>query len=195
MKINTKVDRKPVRFQLQYMKFTPTDINSSCIRWPGPVSNLYASISKNNQIMDQNCKYAKQSYCQTDAFIAAYLHQLRHRTSASDVQCILHNSSLSDIWESQLPDPNLAKPIKEHVELLYQDFWTQEINNSLQYQKLRFYKQINEEFIIEPCFCINIPKYRQALSKLRLMQLQSPWNRGQPIYTAYLSHQQIKGSV
>ena len=53
------------------------------------------------------------------------LHQLGHALYMGiwDIQCILQNSGLSDIWESQLPNPKLAS-IKKHMELLYQEFWT-----------------------------------------------------------------------
>ena len=78
------------------------------------------------------------------------LYQVGHRTWASDVQCMLHNSSVSDIWESQLPDPNVAKHIKKHMELFYQDFLTQEIYNSFQNPNLRFYKQIKKKSLLNP---------------------------------------------
>ena len=54
------------------------------------------------------------------------------------------------------------------MESVYCSFWTSEINNSLKNPKLRLYKEIKQEFIIEPYLYINIPKYRHALSKLRL---------------------------
>jgi hypothetical protein len=96
------------------------------------------------------------------------LHNIGHHTWVTDIQQILHEWELSELWEEGKPSPRLAKFIRGHMESVYHSYWTSEINNSNKNPKLRLYKAIKNELKIEPYLYINIPKYRHALSKLRL---------------------------
>jgi hypothetical protein len=96
------------------------------------------------------------------------LHNLGHRTWITDVKNLLEKAELSHLWEIEKPEVNLSKHIKKHMELLYRNLWTSEVNNSTVNPKLRLYKLTKETFEPELYLYINVPKYRYALSKLRL---------------------------
>jgi hypothetical protein len=97
------------------------------------------------------------------------LHNIGHHTWVSDVLTILTNSNLTSLWDQGAPNSSIAKHIKKHMELLYRTFWIRaEIKDSTKNPKLRLYKHIKGEFGTELYLHINIPKFRSALSRLRL---------------------------
>ena len=81
---------------------------------------------------------------------------------------ILEATELSPLLNSEEPIPQVNKGIKGHVQLLYRNSWFNEVNDSTKNPKLRLYKCLKTDYMVEPYLYINVPKYRVALSRLRL---------------------------
>jgi hypothetical protein len=79
--------------------------------------------------------------------------------------------------------------IKAHMELMYRTEWNHEINDSGKHPKLRLYKETKQEFSPEYYLFLNIPKYRYAISRLRLSSHHLPIETGRhsrPITPSHL---------
>ena len=67
-----------------------------------------------------------------------------------------------------LQKKTLSKYIRHHLESIFRQHWLDEINNSVKNSKLRLYKEIKYTFMPEPYLFFTIPKFRYAISRLRL---------------------------
>ena len=116
------------------------------------------------------------------------LHNLGHCTWVTNVKSILDKSELADLWDT-LPSPSLGQHIRKHMELMYNNNWFNELNDSDRNPKLRLYKHVKSVFAPELYLYIHIEKYRFALSRLRLSSHHLAIEKGRharPIIPAHL---------
>ena len=76
---------------------------------------------------------------------------------------------LAQLWTDVPPKKPHSKYIRHHLESIFRQHWLDEINNSVKNSKLRLYKEIKYTFMPEPYLFFNIPKFRYAISRLRLV--------------------------
>ena len=91
--------------------------------------------------------------------------------SSADGSCLwMTHSPSPHPWHTQVPTPNNIVPlhIRHHPESIFRQHWLDEINNSIKNCKLRLYKEIKYTFMPEPYLFFKIPKFRHAISRLRL---------------------------
>ena len=96
------------------------------------------------------------------------LHHIGHKTWVSQVKDIMEKAELAELWTDVPPKKTLSKYIRHHLESIFRQHWLDEINNSVKNSKLRLYKEIKYTFMPEPYLFFNIPKFRYAISRLRL---------------------------
>ena len=97
------------------------------------------------------------------------LHNLGHRTWASDMINVLEKCNLEQLWNTdEICDTLKSKAIKKHTELLFRNQWFREVNVCSKNPKLRLYRNFKCDFNVEPYMYINVSKYRITISRLRL---------------------------